>query len=127
MSMLTIIFLVFCLGAAAAVYGTKTAFNFYRAERMLGPTWLVEAKLGALRDRLVRRDSLLWAAAVEHALSNLLAVRAEIEGDDRGRPLASLAMKYTVWPDHLKLKLAYGARSGPQAERRANLGLQYEF
>lgn len=93
----------------------------------LGPTWLVEAKLGALRDRLVRRDSLLWAAAVEHALSDLLEVRAEVEGDDRGRPLASLAMKYTVWPDHLKLKLAYGARSGPQAERRANLGLQYEF
>lgn len=41
MGMLTIIFLVFCLGAAAAVYGVKTAFNFYRADRMLGPTWLV--------------------------------------------------------------------------------------
>ena len=41
MGILTVIFLVFCLGAAAAVYGVKTAFNFYRADRMLGPTWLV--------------------------------------------------------------------------------------
>lgn len=36
-----IVFLVFCLGAAASVYGVKTAFNFYRADRMLGPSWLV--------------------------------------------------------------------------------------
>ncbi|MDD5302517.1 MAG: hypothetical protein PHS14_05340 [Elusimicrobia bacterium] len=41
MGMLAIGFLVFVLGAAAAVYGVKTAFNFYRADRMLGPTWLV--------------------------------------------------------------------------------------
>jgi hypothetical protein len=41
MSMLAIIFLVFGLGAAAAVYGVKTAFNFYRADRMLGPAWLL--------------------------------------------------------------------------------------
>lgn len=40
MGMLTIAFLIFGLGAAAAVYGVKTAFNFYRADRMLGPTWL---------------------------------------------------------------------------------------
>lgn len=37
----TIIFLAFALGAAAVVYGIKTAFSFYRAERMLGPTWLL--------------------------------------------------------------------------------------
>lgn len=41
MGMLTIIFLVFSLGAAAAVYGVKTALNFYRADRMLGDSWLV--------------------------------------------------------------------------------------
>ena len=41
MGMLTIIFLIFGLAAAAAVYGVKTAFNFYRADRMLGATWLV--------------------------------------------------------------------------------------
>ncbi len=36
-----IILLAFGLGAAATVYGIKTAFNFYRAERMLGPMWLI--------------------------------------------------------------------------------------
>jgi hypothetical protein len=39
--MLAVVFLVFVLGAAAAVYGVKTALDFYRADRMLGPTWLV--------------------------------------------------------------------------------------
>lgn len=37
----TICLLVFVLLAAAVVYGVKTAFHFYRAERMLGATWLV--------------------------------------------------------------------------------------
>lgn len=41
MGLLVMVFLVFGLGAAAAVYGVKTAFNFYRADRMLGSTWLV--------------------------------------------------------------------------------------
>jgi len=40
MGMLTVVFLVFGLGAAAAIYGVKTQFNFYRADRMLGPSWL---------------------------------------------------------------------------------------
>lgn len=38
---LTLAFLAFVAGTGAAVYGVKTAFNFYRADRMLGPTWLV--------------------------------------------------------------------------------------
>lgn len=97
------------------------------ATYLLGSTWLVEAKLGAARERLDRRDSLRWTAAVEHALSERIEVRAEIEGDDRGRPLAGLALKLTLWPEDLKLKLGYGSRSGPQAERRAGLSLQFEF
>lgn len=36
-----ILFLVFGLGTAITVYATKTGFNFYRAERHLGATWLV--------------------------------------------------------------------------------------
>jgi hypothetical protein len=39
--LITAVFLTFTLGAAVVVYGIKTAFNFYRAERMLGPTWLL--------------------------------------------------------------------------------------
>jgi len=41
MGMASIIFLVFGVAAAAAVYAVKTSFDFYRAERMLGSTWLV--------------------------------------------------------------------------------------
>ncbi|MDP3543125.1 MAG: hypothetical protein Q8T11_11725 [Elusimicrobiota bacterium] len=37
----TLGFLIFVLGAASAVYAVKTALDFYRADRMLGPTWLV--------------------------------------------------------------------------------------
>ena len=35
-----VVFLVFCVGAAAAVYAVKTSFDFYKAERMIGSTWL---------------------------------------------------------------------------------------
>lgn len=93
----------------------------------LGATWLIEAKLGAQRERLDRRDSVRWAAAIEHALSERLELRAQIEGDDRGRPLAGLALKVSLWPEDLKLKLAYDKRWGPQAERRMSLSLQLEF
>lgn len=40
-SMATVVFLVFGLGASTVVYGVHTAFNFYRADRMLGSTWLL--------------------------------------------------------------------------------------
>lgn len=93
----------------------------------LGATWLVEAQLGAQRERLDRRDSLLWAAAVEHAFSERIELRAQIEGDDRGRPLTGLAVKVDLWPEHLKLKLAYDTRTGPRAERRTSLSLRFEF
>ena len=93
----------------------------------LGSTWLVEAKLGTARERADRRDSLRWAGAVEHALSERIELRAEVEGDDRGRPLAGLALKYALWQEDLKLKLGHGSRSGPQAERRTSLSLQFEF
>lgn len=41
MGVSTFCFLVFVLGADVIIYGIKTHFDFYRAERMLGPTWLV--------------------------------------------------------------------------------------
>lgn len=97
------------------------------ASYSLAATWLVEAQLGAQRERLDRRDSLRWAAAIEHAFSERIEARAQIEGDDRGRPLAGLAVKYGLWPEHLKLKLAHKRRAGPQAEQRTSLGLQFEF
>lgn len=97
------------------------------ATRQLGDDWLVEAKLGAVRDVLSRRDSTLWALALEHALHERLELRAELEGDDRGRPLAAIGLRYTLWPERLQVNLSHGVRSGPQRERVTSLGLQIEF
>ncbi len=97
------------------------------ATRQLGDDWLVEAKLGALRDLLSRRDSTLWSLALEHALHERFEVRAELEGDDRNRPVAKVGLRYTVWPDRVQLKLSHGVRSGQQRERITSLGLQVEF
>ncbi len=97
------------------------------ATRQLGERWLVEAKLGATRDVQSRRDSTRWAVALEHALHERLELRAELEGDDRGRPLMQLGLRYTLWPDDVQLKLLHGVRSGAQRERITSVGLQIEF
>ena len=56
MGLLTSVFLVFCLGAAGVVYGIKTTFNFYRADRMLGATWLLaDILFGVAAWKLARR------------------------------------------------------------------------
>lgn len=82
--MLTIIFLVFTLAAAAAVYGIKTAFNFYRADRMLGPTWLVADILFA------------WAA---WTLARRAWIRSESEEEEeKGRePWVWALAGFAVW------------------------------
>lgn len=75
--MATLVFLVFALGAAASVYGVKTALNFYRADRMLDDTWLVADLLFAAaawalarrawtrseEDREAGRERWVWALA----------------------------------------------------------------
>jgi hypothetical protein len=97
------------------------------ATRQFGDAWLVEAKLGAVRDVLSRRDSTLWALALEHSLHERFELRAELEGDDRGRPVAKLGLRYTLWPDRLQLKLLHGVRGDRPRERSTSLGLQVEF
>jgi hypothetical protein len=97
------------------------------ATQQLGIDWLVEAKLGTVRDVLAKRDSTLWALALEHTLRERLELRGELEGDNRGRPLTKLGLRYTLWPDRVQLKLSHGMRSGQQRERRTSLGLQVEF
>lgn len=69
MGLLVMVFLVFGLAAAAAVYGVKTGFNFYRADRMLGPTWLVA--------------DLIFAAAA-WKLARRARRRSEAEDEDEG-------------------------------------------
>ena len=97
------------------------------ATKQIGDDWLLEGKLGAARDVLSRRDSSLWALGLEHAVHERLELRAELEGDDRGRPLVKLGLRYTLWPDLVQLKLSHGVRSGSQRERITSVGLQVEF
>jgi hypothetical protein len=97
------------------------------ATRQIGNAWLVEAKIGAVRDKLSRRDSTLWALALEHALHERVELRAELEGNDRERPQAKFGLRYKVWPDRLQINFAHGVRGGVQRERATSLGVQVEF
>lgn len=58
--------LAFIAGGAALVYGIRTAFGFYRADRLLGPTWLAaDVLFSLLAWRLIKRA--LERADEEHA------------------------------------------------------------
>ena len=107
----------------------RSSEHFVAIEASLEPrsAWLIEARLATLRERAAHRYSTQWALAVEHALSATLEARAEIEGDDRGRPLTSLGLRYALWPDHALLSLSYAFSAGPARERRARIGITFEF
>ncbi len=96
------------------------------ATRLLGERWLVEAKLGVARDVRSRRDSTLWGLALEFAVNDDLELVAELEGNDRGRPLAKAGLRWTLWED-VQLKASYGQRSGSRRERETSIGLMIEF
>lgn len=84
MGLLVMVFLIFGLGAAAAVYGVKTGFNFYRADRMLGPTWLVA--------------DLIFAAAAWKLASRARTVsEAEDEGEGGREPWVWALAGFAVW------------------------------
>lgn len=60
-------YLVFVLGAAAVVYGVKTYLDFYRADRMLGPTWLAADVLFAAAAWFLARRA--WRRSEEDAVA----------------------------------------------------------
>ncbi|MDO8756804.1 MAG: hypothetical protein Q7J64_02220, partial [Elusimicrobiota bacterium] len=84
MGLLVMGFLVFGLGAAAAVYGVKTGFNFYRADRMLGPTWLVA-------------DLIFAAAAWKFARLARAVSEAEDEPEGGREPWLWALAAFAVW------------------------------
>lgn len=107
----------------------RSSEHFVAIEAALEPraAWLIEARLATLRERSTHRHRTQWALAVEHALSATLEARAEIEGDDLGRPLTSLGLRYALWPEHALLSLSWAASAGPARERRARIGITFEF
>lgn len=89
--------------------------------------WVIEAQLGAARERLERRNRTIWTLAAEHEFSDLLEARAELEGESRSRPMVNVELSYEVWPDVGRINLSCGARTGRTHERRVGLGLVFEF
>lgn len=103
--------------------------QFIAIEATLQPAagWLAEAKLGTARQRNPRRDTTLWSLGLEHGLSENIEAVAELSGDDRDRPLASVGLRLQIWPEHAVLALSYGLKLTPQRERRFGLGITFEF
>jgi hypothetical protein len=102
-------------------------FVALEATYAIGQVWLLEAKLGAARDRRSRSDAVIWAVGVERALGEAVEVRFELNGNDRGRPTWGTGLRYEIWPDHALLSLSYGASTGPVRERQVGLALTFEF
>lgn len=102
-------------------------FIAIEATRTLGRLWLVEAKLGAARDRASHSDATRWGLAVERALTDALEAGVEIDGDDRQRPLVAAGLRYEILPDRALVSLSYGLRSAPIRERRLSLAITVEF
>ena len=123
--------LVYGFGAERAGGGGpwRRTEQFIAVEATLQPAkaWLIEAKIATARDRIARRDGTLWALAVENAITEKVEARAELGGDDRSRPVMSVALRYLIWPDHALVTLSYGVKATPLPERRVGLGITFEF
>lgn len=97
------------------------------ATRELGPGWIVEVKLGSLRDRAARRDSTLWGMGLEHTPNEQFEWRVELSGDDRSRPFAGIGLRHTLGLEDLQFKLAFETRLGTPRERRLAFAVQVDF
>lgn len=113
----------------AATGPWRRSQHFIAVEVTLMPAagWLAEAKLGTARLRSARHDTTLWSLGLEHGFSENIEVVAELSGDDRDRPSASVGLRYQIWPEHALLTLNYGVKMAPQRERRVGLGVTFEF
>jgi hypothetical protein len=89
--------------------------------------WRIEAKLGAARETLAHIDKTLWSLAIERAIGERIELSVKLDGDDRSRPLASLGLRWALWPERAVLKLSYGAIAGPQRERRSSIAIKVEL
>lgn len=97
------------------------------ATRQFGAAWLAEVSFGTVRDVRARRDSTFRSLALEYELNPRLELRGTVGGDDRGRPLTGVGLRYALWPDVVQLKLSYALGPQPAREQRAGVSLQLDF
>lgn len=124
------------LSLAWAIDGQREAGSRWRrsghvvaleATRAVGSSWLFEAVLGAARDRVERRDALVWSLGVERALGEAFEAKLEWSGSDRERPTLGAALRWEIWPDHALLSVSYERRGGPVRERQVGVAVTFEF
>ena len=122
--------LVYGLEAERAVSGGWHRSEQYAAlEAILGLErgWLLEATLGSARDLPSRSSSTPWMLAVEREIANDVEVRAELNGDDHGRPMLGLELRHANLFEDAEISLSAGTRGGRSRERRFGLGISFEF
>lgn len=122
--------LVYGVGTQRAEHARwRRSESFAALEATIQPAhdWQLEARLGSSRDHLAHTGMTVWATAVDHAVTDAWEVRFEVEGDDRGRPVVSVGLRWLFWPEHALLSLSHGARPGPLRERSFGVGITFEF
>jgi len=85
----------------------------------------VHANVGWLRDGAARRDRLTWGLGTEIQLSARAWLLAETFGQNQGRPMHQLGLRYSLVPDRVQLDATYGNRNGTHLrERWFSIGLR---
>jgi len=97
------------------------------ATHRLDGGWSMAARLGTARDIIGRRNKTTWALSVERPFTESLEGQAELAGDDRARPVLTIAARYLVVADHAAVTLSYGAGTGSPHVRRLGLAIAFEF
>lgn len=111
-----------------AAWRTRETFVAIEASRQFGAAWLVEARLGTVRERIERRSAALWAIGLEHLLAGeALVLRAAVGRDGPARPLAEIGLRAEVWGEDVALSVSAGSGGGPPRERRLALALSIDF
>ena len=85
----------------------------------------VHANVGWLRDGAARRDRLTWGLGTEIQLSARAWLLAETFGQNQGRPMHQLGLRYSLVPDRVQLDATDGNRNGTHLrERWFSIGLR---
>jgi hypothetical protein len=88
----------------------------------------LHANLGWQQDRIDRQQTSFWSTGLEHGLSDLWDVTADVYGNDRDtHPWAQIGLRWQAWPDLLQLDASLARQSGPSRAACATLGLTLSF
>lgn len=94
----------------------------------LRPALQLHANLGWSHSRSQKRNSTLWAVAVEQAASDRLDLMAEVHASDRDRaPWVAAGLRWALVPDKLSIDASAGLQASSTRARRVTLGVKAGF